>query len=61
MTYSVVHDHRDKFREGASLALLMRAGFSKPDYGNEYSNGPQKLDSVISAFPGHAAILAAVS
>ncbi|MGK0472312.1 MAG: hypothetical protein ACJAR0_002793 [Candidatus Azotimanducaceae bacterium] len=36
MVTSVVLDRKDKFREGASKALMMKMGQDKPDYANEY-------------------------
>jgi len=37
MSFTVLKDTRDKFREGASKALLMRMGQSERDYSNEFA------------------------
>ena len=37
MVFSVIEDRKDKFRTGASKALLMRTGLAERDYNNEFA------------------------
>jgi len=53
-------DAHIKRLKAATDLVVFNVKYIGQAYGTD-SNGPQKLDSVISAFPGHAAILAAVS